>query len=169
MTDASAARADHPSVRRVREAAERASLPIEIRLFAEGTRTAVDAARAVGCDVSQIVKSLVFMADGTATLALVSGADRLDPARLAGVLGADHVRRADGHEVRAATGYAIGGVPPIGHTEHVMVVMDARLLAHPVVWAAAGLPDAVFAVEPGALAAAAGARVADVAEVSEPA
>ena len=169
MTDASAARADHPSVRRVREAAERAGLPIEVRHFPEGTRTAVDAARAVGCDVGQIVKSLVFMADGVAALALVSGADRLDPARLARVLGVDHVRRADGDEVRAMTGYAIGGVPPIGHTEQVAVVMDTRLLAHGVVWAAAGVPDAVFAVEPGALAATAGALVADVAEGGEPA
>ena len=93
-------------------AAASAGLRIEVERFPEGTRTAADAARAVGCDVAQIVKSLVFVADGDPVIALVSGADRLDPARLAAALGATVVRRADGDEARAATGFAIGGVPP---------------------------------------------------------
>ena len=90
------------------------------------------------------MKSLVFMADGVPVIALVSGADRLDPARLAAAVGATVVRRADGDEARAATGFATGGVPPIGHSRPLTIVMDRRLLAHDLVWAAAGLPDAVF-------------------------
>ena len=107
---------------RVAAAAAAAGLNIEIRRFPEGTRTAEDAARAVGCAVGQIVKSLVFLADGRPVVALVSGADRLDPRRLAETFGATTVERADGDTVRAATGYAIGGVPPFGHTSTVPVV-----------------------------------------------
>jgi prolyl-tRNA editing enzyme YbaK/EbsC (Cys-tRNA(Pro) deacylase) len=153
----------HPNLARVLAAAANASLPIEVQRFPEGTRTAADAARAVGCDVAQIVKSLVFMADGEPVLALLSGADRLDPALLASVMGATVVRRADGDEARAATGFAIGGVPPIGHARPLTVLIDERLLAYEVVWAAAGLPDAVFSASPRALQAAAGARVAALA------
>ena len=153
----------HASLARVVAAAAAAGLPIEIQRFPEGTRTAVDAARAVGCDVAQIVKSLVFVADGEPVIALVSGADRLDPARLAAALGATVVRRADGEEARAATGFAIGGVPPIGHVRSMTILMDERLLSHDLVWAAAGLPDAVFKAAPRELQAAAGARVAALA------
>jgi prolyl-tRNA editing enzyme YbaK/EbsC (Cys-tRNA(Pro) deacylase) len=148
----------HPNVARVVEAAAAAGLTIAVRQFPQGTRTAEDAARAVGCGVDQIVKSLVFMADESAVLALVSGADRVDPERLAALLGASAVRRASGDEARAATGYAIGGVPPFGHAGAVPVVIDERLFAHGEVWAAAGLPDAVFATTPAALAAASRAR-----------
>lgn len=140
-----------------------AGLAIQVERFPEGTRTAADAARAVGCDVAQIVKSLVFMADGDPVLALVSGADRLDLARLAAATGATAVRRADGDEVRAATGFAIGGVPPIGHAGPLTILIDERLLSHDIVWAAAGLPDAVFRVSPAALQAATGARTASLA------
>lgn len=153
----------HANVARVVAAAAKAGLAIQVERFPEGTRTAADAARAVGCDVAQIVKSLVFMADGNPVLALLSGADRLDPARLAAAMGATAVRRADGDEVRAATGFAIGGVPPIGHVGSLTVLIDERLLSHDVVWAAAGLPDAVFSVSPIALQAAAGARLASLA------
>lgn len=153
----------HPTVARVVAAAASAGLAIKVKRFPEGTRTAADAARAVGCQVAQIVKSLVFMADGEPVIALVSGADRLDPARLAAAMGATSVRRADGDEVRAATGFAIGGVPPVGHARPVTVLIDERLLAHDLVWAAAGLPDAVFRASPRALQAAAGARVAALA------
>ncbi len=148
---------------RVAAAAAAAGLKIAIRRFPEGTRTAEDAARAVGCDVAQIVKSLVFEVDAKPVIALISGANRLDPARLAMVLGAERVERAKGDAVRAATGYAIGGVPPIGHVRPVPVLMDQRLLQHAVVWAAAGLPDAVFSVAPRDLLRASGARVADLA------
>jgi prolyl-tRNA editing enzyme YbaK/EbsC (Cys-tRNA(Pro) deacylase) len=155
----------HPNVERVTDAAARAGLVIEVRRFPEGTRTAADAARAVGCDVAQIVKSLVFVAeDGRAVVALVSGANRVDLALLAGAAGTPSVRRADGDEARALTGFAIGGVPPFGHREPAVVLVDRDLLAHEVVWAAAGLPDAVFPVIPAQLARASGGRVADVAE-----
>ena len=153
----------HPNVARVVDAAAAAGLAIEVVRFPDHTRTAEDAARAVGCSVAQIVKSLVFIVDGEPMVALVSGADRLDPARLAAVMGATRVRRADADEVRAATGYAIGGVPPLGHARPLPILIDERLLAHDVVWAAAGLPDAVFRVAPSALMGAAGARRATLA------
>jgi prolyl-tRNA editing enzyme YbaK/EbsC (Cys-tRNA(Pro) deacylase) len=112
--------------------------------------------------VGQIVKSLVFLVDGRPVVALVSGADRLDPRLLADALGAAGVERADGDAVRAATGYAIGGVPPFGHASPVPVLMDRALLDHEVVWAAAGRPDAVFSVAPTALLEAAQATLADL-------
>lgn len=148
----------HPNVQRVVDAASRAGLAIAVVRFPTGTRTAEEAARAVGCSVAQIVKSLVFVVDGDPVVVLLSGADRLDPTRLAAAMGASHVRRADGDEVRAATGYAIGGVPPLGHARPLPVLIDERLLLHDEVWAAAGLPDAVFRVSPTALEQAAGAR-----------
>jgi Cys-tRNA(Pro) deacylase len=148
---------------RVAAAASAAGLDIAIRRFPEGTRTAEDAAAAVGCDVAQIVKSLVFLVEGRPVLALVSGAHRLDPTRLAAVMGASRVERADGTAVRAATGYAIGGVPPLGLAEPLPVVMDRTLLDHELLWAAAGRPDAVFAVTPSDLRAAADAVVAELA------
>ncbi len=166
MTDAEHAAAsepDHRNVERVTRAAAERGLAIEVRRHAVGTRTAEDAARAVGCEVGQIVKSLVFVADDQVVIALVSGADRVDTERLAAVLDASTVRRASADEAREATGFAIGGIPPIGHRQPVPVVIDEHLLEHATVWAAAGLPDAVFAVAPRALAAAAGARVASVA------
>ena len=153
----------HPNVARVVRAAADAGLLIEVRRFGAETRTAADAARAVGCGVGQIVKSLVFVADGSPVVALVSGAHQLDPERLGAALGAADVRRATGDEARAATGYAIGGVPPIGHAAPLPVLIDRHLLELDVVWAAAGLPDAVFAADPRALAAAAGAREAELA------
>ncbi len=153
----------HPNIARVTRAAADAGLQIEVRRFPEETRTAADAARAVGCEVGQIVKSLVFVADGTPVVALVSGAHQLDTERLGGAMGASHVRRATGDEARTATGFAIGGVPPLGHASPLPVLIDRHLLEHELVWAAAGLPDAVFPAEPRALATAAAARVADLA------
>ena len=149
---------------RVVAAAAVAGLEIAVRRFPEGTRTAEDAARAVGCEVPQIVKSLVFVVDGQPVVALVSGAHRLEPARLATALGASRVERADGDLVRDATGFAIGGVPPLGHARQMPIVMDRALLAHDVLWAAAGRPDAVFAVTPADLERASGAVVADLGE-----
>ena len=145
-------------------AAKAAGLDITIERFPQGTRTAADAARAVGCEVGQIVKSLVFLADGEPVVALVSGAHRLDVGRLGAVLGAQQVERADGDAVRNATGYAIGGVPPLGHARPLTVLMDRHLLDHERVWAAAGRPDTVFAAAPDALRRASGALVADLAE-----
>ena len=148
----------HPNVQRVVQAAASAGLLIEVVRFPASTRTAQDAARAVGCSVAQIVKSLVFVVDGDPVVALVSGADRLDPERLAAAMNGSQVRRAEGDEVRSATGYAIGGVPPLGHARPLPILMDEHLLVHAELWAAAGLPNAVFRVAPLDLERAAGAR-----------
>lgn len=136
-------------------------LDIQVRTYPAGTRTAGDAAAAIGCDVAQIVKSLVFTAAGRPVVALVSGANRLDPARLAALAG-DPVARADADVARRATGYAIGGVPPFGHATPLPVFMDRALTAFDAVWAAAGRPDAVFAIAPNRLLELSGAEVADL-------
>jgi prolyl-tRNA editing enzyme YbaK/EbsC (Cys-tRNA(Pro) deacylase) len=130
---------------------------IEVRRFPEGTRTAENAARAVGCDVGQIVKSLVFTLDGEPVVLLVSGANRVDPGRFDGRLA-----KADADLARAATGYSIGGVPPFGHESPVPVFMDRDLMSYDVVWAAAGRPDSVFPISPEELARLSGAEVRDV-------
>ena len=134
---------------------------VTVKQFPSGTRTAVDAARAVGCDVGQIVKSLVFVAGGRPVVALVSGANRLDEGRLAAVAGSP-VTKADAEIARTATGYAIGGVPPFGHASDIPVFMDRDLLHHDVVWAAAGRPDSVFEIAPERLRELSQAEVADL-------
>jgi prolyl-tRNA editing enzyme YbaK/EbsC (Cys-tRNA(Pro) deacylase) len=133
----------------------------EVRRFPEGTRTAEDAARAVGCSIGQIVKSLVFVASGHPVVALVSGANRLDPVRL-GRLAGEPVVKADAEATRAATGYSIGGVPPFGHAQPLAVYVDRDLLGYEVVWAAAGRPDTVFAVTPDRLLEISGGSAADL-------
>jgi prolyl-tRNA editing enzyme YbaK/EbsC (Cys-tRNA(Pro) deacylase) len=147
------------AVERFRHAARPTGLDIEVRTFPQGTRTAKAAAEAVGCDVAQIVKSLVFVADGEPFLALTSGRNQADLTRLACILGADEVRRADADEVRSATGFAIGGTPPFGHPKPLTVLIDTDLLGFDEVWAAAGAPDAVFALSPKDLVEASGGRV----------
>jgi len=134
---------------------------VRVREFPEGTRTAVDAARAVGCELGQIVKSLVFLAAGKPVVALVSGSNRLDERRLAAVAGGP-VAKANAQTARAATGYAIGGVPPFGHATEVSVFMDRDLLRYPAVWAAAGRPDSVFEIEPARLRELSNAVVIDL-------
>lgn len=148
------------SEERVTAAAAALGLDVEVRSFPQGTRTAEDAAAAIGCDVAQIVKSLVFLVDDEPVVALVGGADRLDEARLAEAASGTEVRRAQADEVRLATGYAVGGVPPFGHARPLRCYVDDALLAHDVVWAAAGTPRHVFAVAPAALVAASGAETA---------
>ena len=150
----------HPNVARVAEAAAASGLQLEHRSYPEGTRTADDAAAAIGCEVAQIVKSLVFLVDGVAVVALVSGSNRLDEARLSAALGGGTVGRADADAVRAATGYAIGGVPPFGHATELRTVVDEDLLALPVVWAAAGTPVDVFPIDPQDLVRVTGGVVA---------
>jgi Cys-tRNA(Pro) deacylase len=159
----------HPNLARVVEAAAEAGHAIRPRRFPDGTRTAADAARAVGCEIGQIVKSLVFVADGEPVVALVSGPNRADVARLGSAVGATEVRRADANEVRDATGFAIGGVPPFGHTRRLRVVVDADLVRFDVVFAAAGLPDATFAIAPTDLVTIATGNVAEIAERATPA
>jgi Cys-tRNA(Pro) deacylase len=154
----------HPNVDRVIAAARGAGLEISVTRFPEGTRTAEDAARAIGCSVAQIVKSLVFMADEQPLLALVSGSNRVDMARLAAAAGAAEARRATGDEARAAGGYAIGGVPPFGHAQQLTILVDHDLVGHEILWAAAGLPDAVFAISPDDLVRASDGRVVELAE-----
>lgn len=143
-----------PAVRRVVDAARERGLDIRPYRFPEGTRTAVDAAEAVGVDVAQIVKSLVFAVDDRPVVALVSGANQLDPPRLAAAAGGQRADRVDADAVRAATGFSIGGVPPFGHVTDMAVFLDVDLLAHDVVWAAAGTGADVFEVAPEALVAA---------------
>ena len=134
---------------------------IAIKQFPQGTRTAGEAASAVGCEVGQIVKSLVFVAAGRPVVALVSGANRLDEKRLATVAG-QPVTKADAESARTATGYSIGGVPPFGHATEVPVFMDRDLFDHGVVWAAAGRPDSVFEIAPERLRELSQAVVADL-------
>jgi Cys-tRNA(Pro) deacylase len=145
------------------EHADRLGISADIREFPAGTRTAQEAADAIGCDVAQIVKSLVFIADDRPVLALTSGRNRVDERKLAAVLGADDVRKADANEVRQATGYAIGGTPPFGHATNLEVVCDRDLTGFDEVWAAAGTPATVLALSPDRLLSATGARVVDLA------
>ncbi|MCG6115651.1 MAG: YbaK/EbsC family protein [Mesorhizobium sp.] len=152
------------SVRRVEEAAQAAGLAIEVRRMGESTRTAEEAAEQCGCDVAQIVKSLIFQGkdSGRLVLFLVAGNNRLDTAKAAGLAG-EELERADPRLIRERTGFAIGGVAPIGHLEPIAAFADETLLGFDVVWAAAGAPDAVFSAEPRALFAAAKAQTATVA------
>ena len=153
-----------PSAQRVADAARELGLDIEVREFPEGTRTAEDAARSIGVSVGQIVKSLVFLADGKPIVCLVSGPNRLDTGRLAKEIGTAKIDRADADVAREATGYAVGGVPPFGHAQPLPVFCDRDLLAYDVVWAAAGTPTNVFSAEPNALVAASKAIVVDLKE-----
>lgn len=150
------------SVARVVDALKAAGLEVEIKEFTESTRTAEDAAAAVGTTVGQIVKSLVFLAGDDPILALVSGVNRAETAKLARLTGAA-IRRADADTVRRVTGFSIGGVPPLGHTTPLRAYLDRDLLRYDTVWAAAGTPNAVFAIAPGDLARIANARAVDLA------
>lgn len=140
-------------------------ISVAVTRYPEGTKTAADAAAAIGCSPAQIVKSLVFMADEVAVLALTSGANRVDTAKLSAALGADEVRQATADEVRAATGFAIGGTPPFGHADgQVRAVVDPALLAFDEIWAAAGTPDSVFPLTSAQLVGATGAATVDFVE-----
>ncbi|WP_395577213.1 YbaK/EbsC family protein [Streptomyces sp. BK79] len=162
-----AAPAVHPRFAQALRGLGLGDLTAEVRHFPEATRTATEAAAAIGCELSQICKSLVFAADGVPVLVLMDGASRVDVERVREELGAGKVTRAKADVVRETTGYAIGGVPPFGHRERTRVLADRSLLAHEVVWAAAGTPYAVFPMEPGQLVATAGATLVDVRERPE--
>ncbi|MEP7004260.1 MAG: YbaK/EbsC family protein [Chloroflexota bacterium] len=142
-------------------AAER-GVPIAVQRFPASTHTAQDAAREIGCTVAQIVKSLVFIANGEPVVVLCSGAARVDEAKLKAQLRVLGARRATADEAKSATGYAIGGVPPFAHASLVRVIVDRGLLGFATVWAAAGLPDAVFPIAPADLVRLAKATEADV-------
>ncbi len=143
-------------------AAER-GIDLRVRRFPAGTRTAEDAARAIGVQLGQIVKSLVFVADAETLVVLCSGAARVDLTKLAPAVGVAAVRRATANEAREATGYAIGGVPPFAHARECRVICDRGLFAFDEVWAASGLPDAVFPIAPSELVRLSGATVAAIA------
>ncbi len=157
-----------PTIQRVVDAAAVKGVTIEVTVFDESTHTAAEAAAALGTELGQIVKSLVFVvptADGPAPLlCLIAGHNRVDVARLAAVSGAADVRRASAREAHDLTGFAIGGIPPIGHDRPMRAIMDPDLGRYPVVWAAAGLSTAVFPVPPGTLRILANATVAPIAE-----
>jgi prolyl-tRNA editing enzyme YbaK/EbsC (Cys-tRNA(Pro) deacylase) len=160
-------------VDQVIEAGRALGVEVDVRAFPDGTRTAADAARALGVEVDQIVKSLVFMVAGpngagAPVLVLTSGGHRVDPGKVAARLGGGSVRKADAAEVRAATGYAIGGVAPFGYPTAVEALVDPNLIRHETVWAAAGTPNHVFPIGRDDLLRVTGARPADVTEDPAP-
>jgi Cys-tRNA(Pro) deacylase len=152
----------HPNVSRVVTAAKERGLDIVTKRFPEGTKTAADAAAAIGVTVGQIVKSLVFGVDGEIVMALVSGSNQLDEKKLALAAGGTKCARVDADAVREATGFPIGGVPPLGLATHLRVFVDPDLLQYDEVWAAAGTWNDVFAIEPGALQRAINGVVSDL-------
>jgi prolyl-tRNA editing enzyme YbaK/EbsC (Cys-tRNA(Pro) deacylase) len=160
----------HPApIQRVVDAAARKGVALDVHVFHESTHTAEEAAAAVGAELGQIVKSLVFVAPDAEgalepVICLVSGPNRVDLARLAAVTGDADVRRATASEARELTGFTIGGIPPIGHARPVRVVMDPDLGRFQVVWAAAGTATAVFPVPPATLRMLSNAHVAPICE-----
>ena len=152
----------HPNARRVADAARDLGLDIEVRTFPAGTKTAADAAAAIGVTVGQIVKSLIFAVDGTVVLAYVSGANQLDEKKLAAAAGGHKAGRVDADAVRQATGYPIGGVPPFGHATALPIFIDEDLLAFDAVWAAAGTWNDVFSLTPDDLVRASGGTVSNL-------
>ena len=153
------------SVERVRAALVAAGHADSVQAFPEGTRSAADAAAAVGCQVAQIAKSIIFRAGERAVLVIASGANRVDMGKVAAATGLQ-VKRADGNWVRDVTGFAIGGVAPLGHLTPPLVLVDEDLLAYGRVWAAAGSPMHVFETTPAELLRISGGTMADVKEAN---
>lgn len=157
----------HP---RAQEFAERAAdehdFEVDVHEFPAGTKTAKDAADAVGCDVSEIASGIVLSVGDDLVVVVTSGANRVDPSKVADLLDleAGAVSMADAADIKATLGWSIGGVPPFCHDDDVPVFVDETLVDHDEVWAAAGTPEAVFPIEPDRLRDIAGATVADVAE-----
>jgi Cys-tRNA(Pro) deacylase len=152
----------HPNVVRVIDAGAALGVQIEPRQFPEGTKTAQDAANAIGVEVGQIVKSLIFAVDGEVVLAYVSGKNQLAERKLAAAAGGTKCLRVDADVVRQTTGFPIGGVPPFGHTTSLRVFIDPDLLDYDEVWAAAGTWNDVFAIEPQRLVEASNGTVTDL-------
>ena len=155
----------HPNVVRVVEAARALGLEIVPRRFPDGTKTAADAAAAIGVELGQIVKSLIFAVDGEVILAYVSGANQLDEKKLALAAGGLKCARVDADVVRQATGFPIGGVPPFGHTTQLRVFVDPDLLQYDEVWAAAGTWNDNFGANPNDIVRVAGGVVTDLKRV----
>jgi Cys-tRNA(Pro) deacylase len=162
MNDANDATRLHPNVVRVVQAGAALGLTIEPLQFPDGTKTAQDAANAIGVDVGQIVKSLIFGVDGEIVLAYVSGKNQLAEKKLAAAAGATKCARVDADAVRQATGFPIGGVPPFGHTTPLRIFIDPDLLGYDEVWAAAGTWNDVFAINPQRLVEATNGVVVDL-------
>ena len=152
----------HPNVTRVVQAAKERGLEITTRRFPEGTKTAQDAANAIGVSLGQIVKSLVFAFDGEIVMAFVSGANQLDEKKLAQAAGGLKCSRVDADAVREATGFPIGGVPPFGHATQLRVFVDPDLLQYDEVWAAAGTWNDNFGAAPADIVRVAGGVVTDL-------
>jgi len=150
------------SLRRVETALREAGVRVELREFDASTRTAADAAAAVGCDVDQIAKSIIFRGEdsGHVVLFLTAGGNRVSDAKASSVAG-QPLGKADADLIRAETGFAIGGVAPVGHLTQVRAFLDPRLMEFPEVWAAAGTPRHVFAISPADLHRMTGAEIAD--------
>lgn len=147
-------------------AANELGLEPQIKTFPKDTRTAQQAAEALGCELGQIVKSLIFKANDELVLVLTSGVNRVDESKAADLFGAAELGKADADDARAATGFAIGGIPPCGHQMKLRSVVDNDLLQWETIWAAAGAPDAVFELTPATLLRVTGATPAEVAKRS---
>ena len=152
----------HPNVVRVVEAARALGLEIVPRRFPDGTKTAADAAAAIGVELGQIVKSLIFAVDGEVVLAYVSGSNQLDEKKLALAAGGLKCTRVDADVVRQATGFPIGGVPPFGHSTQLRVFVDPDLLQYDEVWAAAGTWNDNFGAAPADIVRVSGGVVTDL-------
>jgi prolyl-tRNA editing enzyme YbaK/EbsC (Cys-tRNA(Pro) deacylase) len=152
-----------PAAQRIQDLLDELGHEGRVRVFDGTTRTAADAAAAIGCEVAQIAKSLVFRAlqSDAPVLVIASGANRVDEAKIAAALG-EKLGKADAAFVRERSGFAIGGVAPIGHREPPIVLIDRDLLAFDEIWAAAGTPQAVFPLQPGDLEMLTGGRVIDI-------
>jgi len=156
----------HPSAQRVQKAIIEAGATCQVLELAASTRTAVEAAEAAGCEVGQIVKSLVFLleTDGSPSqpvLLLVSGTNRVHEKHLGRLLGGK-LARPDADYVREVSGYAIGGIPPLGHKNPIGTYIDEDLLQYEIIWAAAGTPNAIFSIHPQELVRISGAKVVNV-------
>jgi len=155
-------KAVHKNVRRVIDAGRALGVEVKPRTYLQGAKTALDAANAIGVNVGQIVKSLIFAVDDRVVVAYVSGSNQLDTSKLASAAGGAQCRRVDADRVREATGYPIGGVPPFGHNTELDVFIDPDLLKFDEVWAAAGTWNDVFPIVPDLLVSASGGTVVDL-------
>ncbi|HEX2048963.1 MAG TPA: YbaK/EbsC family protein [Acidimicrobiales bacterium] len=153
----------HRNVRAVVEAGRALGVDVRPQEYRDGTRTAADAALAIGVELGQIVKSLVFSVDGEVVIALVSGHNRLDEAKLARCAGGDDAWREDADTVREATGFPVGGVPPFGHREPLRVFVDEDLLGYEELWASAGTTHHNFSIAPDTLVRVTGGTVCELA------